>query len=139
MRSLRFGALALGLAAAATTSLAQEPPPPGVKYKPGSGFTLYDGEDFTLQVTGRVQARYTYTDYDSDRTNKTNESSFTAERVRIGVKGTLFKVWKYQVEEDFGKGKAELKKAYLAWATCLTIASPSPVPPAVRLRALSTR
>ena len=121
LRPTKIAGLAAVLASAAALALAEPAPPPppeiqsSIKFKPGSGFTLVNGDDFTMQVTGRVQARYEYWDYDEDR-GIPNLSQFTAERVRLGVKGTMFKDFKYELEQDFGKGKSELKKAVIEWA-----------------------
>jgi phosphate-selective porin len=118
-------ALALVLAPSASaeirkTNLPPPPPPevkPETKFKPGSGFTLAQGEDFSLQVMGRVQARWEYFNPDDDRTDiGETYSRFTVERVRFGAKGTMFKDWKFELETDFGKGKTELKKAFIEWA-----------------------
>jgi len=115
-------ALAAAVLAALASVAAAEPAPPlppepvnEVKFKPGSGFTLVNGDLFSMQVTGRVQARWTYIDQDKDR-GIPNVSDFTAERVRLGVKGMFMKDWKYELEEDFGKSRAELKKAFIEWA-----------------------
>ena len=105
-------------AAAEKPSLPPPPPPdvkPEVKYKPGSGFTLVQAEDFSLAVTGRVQARYEYDDWDGDR-DIPNLSKFTAERVRFGAKGTMFKDWKYELEAEFGKNAFSLKKGFIEYA-----------------------
>ena len=110
--------LALSLPLAARPAAAEDAPAPPsaeVKYKPGTGFTLVQADNFTLQVTGRLQARHTYTDWDEDR-DIPDTSDFTAERARIGVKGTFYKVWSYDIEEEFGKGKTELKKGFISWS-----------------------
>ena len=107
--------LSLLAAVAVPASADEAPPSPEVKYKAGSGFTLVQGDNFTLQVQGRIQARYTYMDYDADR-DITDSSNFTAERVRLGAKGSFFKVWSYDMEADFGKGRAELKKGLISWS-----------------------
>ena len=120
-RIVRPGLALVALAALATPCVA-EPAPPlppepvnEVKFKPGSGFTLVNGDLFSMQVTGRVQARWTYIDQDDDR-GIPNVSDFTAERVRLGVKGMFMKDWKYEMEEEFGKSTAQLKKAVIEWA-----------------------
>lgn len=107
--------LLLAAPAAVRADEAAPPPPAEVKYKPGSGFSLVQADNFTLQMQGRLQARHTYMDYDGDR-DITDSSNFTAERIRLGAKGSFFKVWTYDLEADFGKGKAELKKGYIAWS-----------------------
>ena len=118
MNIRRAAAVAVPFLLVAASAVAAEgapPPQAEVKYKPGSGFTLVQADDFTLQVTGRLQARHTYMGYDEDR-DITDSSNFTAERIRIGVKGSFYKVWTYDLEADFGKGKSELRKGYIAWS-----------------------
>ncbi len=107
--------LALGCLAATPAAAEPAPPPPAevpsaIKFKPGSGFTIVNGEDFSMQVNGRIQARYTYESFDGDR-DIPNVSAFTPERVRFGVKGALFQRFKYEFQADFGKGKVELRDA----------------------------
>lgn len=118
----RFTAALLALAVAGASGIASaEPAPPvppetpsALKFKPGGGFTLVNGEDFSLQVTGRIQARYTYEDFDSEK-DIPSISSFTAERVRFGAKGSMYSKWKYEFQADFGKGAVQLRDAVISY------------------------
>jgi hypothetical protein len=91
---------------------------PNGGYKPGKGFTwpTADGDN-TINIGGRIQARYLYEDFDGAR-DLDDLSEFTAQRVRVHVKGQVFRDLKYKVQLDFGDFNAgdNLKDAYLTWA-----------------------
>ena len=87
-------------------------------YKPGKGFTLQTSDgDHKMNVGGRIQARYTYTDFDSD-TGKDERSEFEAKRVRVHIKGHVFNDVKYKFQADFGDGRSgdNLKDAVITYA-----------------------
>lgn len=119
-RPSKIVTLAAVMAGAAAMALAEPAPPPppeipsSIKFKPGSGFTVVNGEDFTMQVNGRIQGRWTWENFDDER-DIPNVSAFTAERVRFGVKGSMFKEWKYEFQADFGKGSIQLRDAVVTW------------------------
>lgn len=109
---LSFGALML---LACGTAVAEDAEG---SYKPGKGFTwaTEDGDN-KINVGGRVQARYTFLDYDEDR-GKDEVSDFEAKRVRVHVKGHVFRDVKYKFQADFGDGRSgdNLKDAVITYA-----------------------
>ncbi len=109
---LNFGlAMALGCG----TAMAEEA---DVKYKPGKGYTWQteDGAN-KMNIGGRIQARYTFEDYDEDRGDD-DKSDFEAKRVRVHIKGHVFNDVKYKFQADFGDGRSgdNLKDAVLTYA-----------------------
>ncbi|MEM7245286.1 MAG: porin [Acidobacteriota bacterium] len=91
------------------------------KYKPGKGFSFESADGSAkINLGGRIQARYTYEEFDSDRGSVSSpvedEGTFTAERVRFHAKGHIFDNWHYKFQADFGKGTSEnLKDASLTY------------------------
>ena len=71
-------------------------------YKLGKGFTLTSpDEKFQLTVGGRMQFRYTFTDYDALNTKSSDSSTFDAKRVRLIFQGYAYsKDLTYKLEID---------------------------------------
>jgi hypothetical protein len=109
--------LSLGVAMTLACGLAQAEEAK-TKYKPGKGYT-WETEDGAnkINIGGRIQARYTNTDYDSAR-GKDDSSDFEAKRVRVHLKGHVFDDVKYKFQADFGDGRSgdNLKDAVLTYA-----------------------
>lgn len=109
---LSLGALMLLACGTATAEEAEG------SYKPGKGFTwsTEDG-DHAINIGGRIQARYTYLDYDADR-SKEDVSDFEAKRVRVHIKGHVFRDVQYKFQADFGDGRSgdNLKDAVITYA-----------------------
>jgi phosphate-selective porin OprO and OprP len=58
-----------------------------IDYKLGKGFTFTSQDErFQLSLGGRMQLRYTFYDYDSDRTDN-DYSQFDAKKVRLWAQG----------------------------------------------------
>lgn len=96
--------------------LAEEHEEP-VGYK--KGFYIDAGEKFSLRVNGRVQVRYTYMDYDVDRTME-DTSSFDTPRVRLDFSGHAFdENLNYRIQTDLDDnsdgGRTVLKDAWIQW------------------------
>jgi len=84
-----------------------------IQYKVGSGFTfLSEDEKFSLNIGSRIQARYTFTDYDE----KKDVSEWKVRRAKFWLKGHAFtKDLTYKVQVNFvdsGSSKM-LEDAYL--------------------------
>jgi phosphate-selective porin OprO/OprP len=72
-----------------------------IDYKLGKGFTFTSqDEKFQLSLGGRMQLRYTFYDYDSDRTDN-DYSQFDAKKVRLWAQGYAYsKNLTYNLEFD---------------------------------------
>jgi phosphate-selective porin OprO and OprP len=86
-------------------------------YTPGRGITVQtrDG-NFTANIGGRLQARYTFIDYDDS--TKDDSSDFAIQRLRISMTGNVFtKNLYYAWQHDFGgtNGSVALKDAILGY------------------------
>jgi len=104
--------LALAVASVALPLRAEDA---NATYKLGKGFTWQtDDGRFKINIGGRIQARYTYEGYDSDR-DKDDLSEFTAERVRVKLSGHIFDDFEFEFQSDWGKGDERLKDAMLDW------------------------
>lgn len=75
--------------------------PPTFRYKPGGGFTFETGDKrFATTLSGYLQIRSQYTDFDSDA-GKDDEWRFQVRRARINVDGYIFENWvKYRLMID---------------------------------------
>jgi phosphate-selective porin OprO/OprP len=119
LRLPKIACLAAVLAGSAALAVAEPAPPvppeikSDIKFKPGSGFTIVNGEDFSLQVTGRLQGRWTYENFDDEK-DIPNVSAFTAHRARFGAKGTMFKDWKFEFQAEFARS-IQLRDAVITW------------------------
>lgn len=72
----------------------------------GVGFKSPDG-NATLNIGGRVQIRHTYEE-------KSDSSTFSVPRLRLGFKGTLYQAWSFEVQTDLAKKeKATLKDGFV--------------------------
>ncbi|MDD2336205.1 MAG: porin [Geobacteraceae bacterium] len=71
-------------------------------YKLGKGFTFTSpDEKFSLTLGGRMQFRYTFTDYDALNTSKSDYSTFDAKRIRLIFSGHAYtKDLTYKLEID---------------------------------------
>jgi phosphate-selective porin OprO and OprP len=71
-------------------------------YKLGKGFTLTSpDEKFQLTMGGRMQFRYTFTDYDALNTKSSDSSTFDAKRIRLIFQGYAYsKDLTYKLEID---------------------------------------
>jgi len=71
-------------------------------YQVGKGFTFTaPDEKFQLTLGGRLQFRYTYTDYDKNTSSKTDRSQFDAKRIRLIAQGYAYtKDLTYKLEFD---------------------------------------
>ncbi len=83
------------------------------------GFYINGGDLFSLRLNGWVQARYTYTDFDSDGPGEDN-SSFSTPRVRLDFSGHAFDEdvrYRIQIDTDdmSDGGSTVLKDAYIEW------------------------
>lgn len=89
-----------------------------VKHEPGKGFKVESTDgDFDLTIGGLIQLRHTYESFDNDRgLDDDTVSDFTAERIRIWLKGKVFKEWNYKFMADFGKGASKLNDGLIEWA-----------------------
>jgi phosphate-selective porin OprO/OprP len=67
--------------------------------KSGLGIQSLDGAN-TLQLTGRLHADYRA--YDSNATGDAYQDRFEVRRARFGVRGQVFKDFKYEIVGDFG-------------------------------------
>jgi len=80
-----------------------------VDVKPSKGIA-FKGENSALQIGGRIQARHTY---DGEK----ELSSFSTPRVRLALKGTIYKNFKWEFQSDFAKkGAATLKDGLVEFA-----------------------
>lgn len=116
MRShLLSGGLVLALAASAAPAPAQADILDS-GYRPGKGLSWASADGrFKLGLSGRLQIRYTYQDFDELR-GRDELSDFTAERIRFAVSGHVFDHWEYKFQTDWGKGDEELKDAVINYA-----------------------
>ncbi|MCH8208637.1 MAG: hypothetical protein IIA62_06255 [Nitrospinae bacterium] len=80
------------------------------KVKKGLKFESPDG-DFSSRVGGRLMMDAAI--YDDDRTDLGNGTELR--RVRIFVKGKIYRVWEYKAEFDFAGGEVSVKDAYLGY------------------------
>ncbi|RQW85925.1 MAG: porin [Geobacter sp.] len=73
-----------------------------ISYKLGKGFTFASpDEKFSLTVGGRMQFRYTFTDFDALNTKSTDSSTFDAKRLRLIFQGHAYtKDLTYKLEID---------------------------------------
>lgn len=83
------------------------------------GFYIDGGEKFSLNVKGRVQVRYTYMDYDVDRTME-DTSSFDTPRVRLDFSGHAYSediTYRIQAGLTDGSdgGRTVLEDAWIQW------------------------
>ena len=83
------------------------------------GFWIHDSERFGLRINGRVQMRYTFTDFDPD-SGLDDTSDFGVDRVRLDFRGHAFDpMIRYRVQidpaEDPADGVNALRDAYLQW------------------------
>jgi phosphate-selective porin len=82
-------------------------------YKPGRGITVEtrDGK-FSANVGGRMQVRYTYTDFDDSAVD--DSSSFFIQRMKVWLQGNAFhKDLTYRFQHDFRSGN--LEDAYIGY------------------------
>lgn len=91
-----------------------------VYWKKGSRLEFPDN-GFTAQINTQLQPRYEYTDNDDAE----NTSSFTLERARIEVEGTVLNSeFAYRISNDFtdnpGIDGSGLLDAYIEWSPCDT-------------------
>jgi len=61
-----------------------------VTYRPGAGFSLFSGDEFSLNIGGRVQAQYEYFARDSKVFPTGDTSSFRLRRVYLWWRGYAF-------------------------------------------------
>ena len=71
-------------------------------------FESADG-DFKVHINGRIMTDATFVD--SDKSNL--DSGSELRRARIGVGGTFYKDWGFQLTPDFGQGSASITDAYV--------------------------
>ncbi|MBP1753466.1 MAG: porin, partial [Geobacteraceae bacterium] len=74
-----------------------------IDYKLGKGFTFTSADEkFQLSLGGRMQFRYTFTDYDSDWSpSKGDASQWNAQRIRLVLGGYAYtKDLTYKMEID---------------------------------------
>ena len=84
-------------------------------YEPGKGITVEsrDGK-YKAHVGGRLQARYTFTDFDQQGAD--DVSDFTIRRMKVWLQGHVFsKNLKYKWQHNFGGGNQVLEDAYLSY------------------------
>ncbi len=84
-------------------------------YEPGKGITVQsrDGK-YKAQVGGRLQARYTFEDFDQGGAD--DSSNFTIRRMKVWLQGNVFsKNLKYKWQHNFGGGNQVLEDAYVSY------------------------
>jgi phosphate-selective porin OprO/OprP len=76
--------------------------------RPGQGVTFRNEDgSATLNIGGRIQARHTYEE-------NSDSSSFSIPRLRLGLKGSVYSAWKWEVQADFAKKeKVTLKDGFV--------------------------
>ena len=93
---------------------------PGVKsgYRLGRGFVWESSDNkYSLSIGGRVQARFTYIDRDSEATKQSDEAEFRLRRARLYWRGHTFSPkMQYVVELDAAPGNVELLNMELNYA-----------------------
>jgi len=80
------------------------------RLQPGKGvsFKSEDG-NATLNLGGRIQARYAYED-------NGDSSTFSIPRLRLALKGTLYGSWNWEFQSDFAKNeKTTLKDGFVEY------------------------
>jgi phosphate-selective porin OprO and OprP len=128
MRVHRMGSAAVViLMLAAFPAAAEEPAKDEVKVDMSKGGVTFSSGDNSLTITGFAQLRYTADDkedFDGDTSGSGVgkedglSQSFDATRIRLGVKGGMYKPWlKYEFEFEFsrtsGDSDSKLKDAFL--------------------------
>jgi len=77
--------------------------------KPAKG-VAFKGEDVALQIGGRIQVRHTYE-------AETELANYSIPRLRLALKGSMYKNWKWEFQSDFAKkGQTTLKDGLIEYA-----------------------
>jgi phosphate-selective porin OprO and OprP len=75
------------------------------------GFYLRSADkNFSLRITGQLQADYRWYVEDSDHTDI---DEFLLRRARFGLEATLFKYYEFRFLPDFGQGQTRIQDAYM--------------------------
>jgi len=84
-------------------------------YKPGKGITIESNDgNYVAHVGGRLQARYTYEDFDDS--SKEDVSEFSIRRMKVWLQGNVIsKNLKYKFQQNFGEGKSVTEDAYASY------------------------
>lgn len=85
--------------------------PNSIKVKTGyEGLTLKSADGaFAFQIGGRMQIDTAFVDEDQTRLG----SGAELRRARLKVEGTMWRIWGYKFQIDFGHGDTEIKDAYI--------------------------
>jgi phosphate-selective porin OprO/OprP len=82
-----------------------------IKVKTGyEGLTLKSADDaFKFQIGGRLQIDANFVDEDQTKLG----SGAELRRARLKIKGTMWRIWDYKFQIDFGHGDTSIKDAYI--------------------------
>ena len=95
-----------------------------VSYKPGAGVTFDGGEEFSLNLSGRIQIQWNYVDFDSSvptsnpppaTGNESDINSFDGRRARLDLKGHVWSediTYRLQTEMLYQLSALD---AYIGW------------------------
>jgi phosphate-selective porin len=100
MEYLRVSTLFLSLAVAVAAQETRLQPGKGVSFKSDDG-------NATLNIGGRIQVRHTYEE-------NSDSSYFNVPRLRLALKGTLYRDWSWEFQSDFAnRNSTTLKDGFI--------------------------